>query len=69
MGSYQSVQAGRSQQQQGSSSSSLGAVEGPGSDLICQFDNFIDLLILQGLAGLQFHSQDTDRGLAFLCFC
>ena len=44
-----------SQQQQASSSSSsssLGAAEGPGSDPICQFDDFTEVSLLWGIIGL-----------------
>ena len=55
-GVIRACRQGQSQQQQAgsssSSSSSLGAAEGPGSDLICQFDIFTEVLLLRGIIGL-----------------
>lgn len=44
-----------------------GLQEGPGSDLICQFDNFTVVLLLQGIIGLQFSKHDGDRGFTASC--
>lgn len=54
-GVIRACRQGQSQQQQAgssSSSSSLGAAEGPGSDLICQFDIFTEVSLLRGIIGL-----------------
>lgn len=46
----------------------MGAVEGPRSDLICQFDNFTEAPFLQGIIASQFSYHDGCTRFAVFMF-